>query len=171
MQLADVYELLILLFLVYAVVIGQWRWFPMKYEHYSTRTIRYIASCDTSVVGPYDDKFKMSLTRLLEHIFQKLYSSRGMTFKYIAEKLHEWEADHTYDPDLKIHCLIDEVCYNLEKRWDDYKQLRNDDRQPFNVDVSETDLPSPASTLRCNDHIDTASLYAFYYDLLRSSDG
>ncbi|MCM1234396.1 MAG: hypothetical protein NC489_30210 [Ruminococcus flavefaciens] len=168
MQLADVGKYAIVLFLVYFVAFGLWRMFPIKYEHYSLTKLRDTATRDLSVVGAYDDKFKNSLRYLLETIYQKLYFFRGDNFISTRDKLQDWCPKNTFDPDYTISSMISSVCYDLEKRWDEYKKLkRPDGTEPFNVSLEDADLPSPASTLRNNDHINTESLYTLYYELLK----
>lgn len=149
-------------FLFYIVVWGFWRMFPVKYEHYSEKKLRDIATLDLSLVGAYDDKFRYSLYKVFEQIYQKLYCHKQLSFRQTMELLHEWEKHGTYDPEFKVHLLIDSVCDDLEKRWADYKSVHTDGKEPFNVNTESMELPEPGCVLRYNDYIDIDSLYAFY---------
>lgn len=167
MQLATIGKYAVVAFLVYFVAFGMWRMFPIKYEHFADVSIRKIALRDLSVVGDYGDKFTYSLRVLYEHIFQKLYVNCGMSFQQVAKLLHEHENEFSYDPELKIHNLIDKVCYDLEKRWEAYTQLRDSSKgEPFNVQVDIQCLPKPSTVLRHNDYLDVECLHALYYKVL-----
>lgn len=166
MQLAVNAKYLIVALLFYLVVFGLWRMFPMRYIHITEQSIRSIVKKDLSIVGDYGDKFTNSLYKLLETIYQLLYSEKGYEFRRTMQLLHVWEEGNTFDPDMKIHCLIDRVCDDLEKRWAEYEKLGREGKRPYNVDLTRLDLPQPASTLRCNDHINIRSLYQFYADEL-----
>lgn len=168
MQLADACKFAIILFLGYMIVFGLWRMFPIRYEHFSELTLRDIASRDLSIVGIYDDKFVVSVYKLLENIYQKLYVYAGMSFHKTLELLCDKASEFTYDPDGKFTVAVNDVCYDLEKRWDEHKKT-NSENEPFNVDIEEWELPEPPTSLMCNDHIDIHALYALYYEVLARS--
>ena len=167
MQLATFSKYGIVLFLAYLVSFGLWRMFPIKYEHYSDVSLKDIAKMDLNIVGDYGDKFKYSLRSVFEHIYQKLYVYKNLSFRKTAELLHKGAVTFAYDPELVVHSLIDTVCEDLEKRWEAYADLRKDsEEEPFNVQIDNATLPEPSSVLRCNDHLCVEHLYALYYDTL-----
>lgn len=166
MQLAVLIKYAVVAFLVYFVAFSMWRMFPLKYEHYPLSSMSDIAKRDLSLMGDYGDKLTYSLRVLYEHIFQKLYVHCGMSFQRVAQVLHEHEEEFSYDPELIVHNLIDKVCYDLEKRWESYAQLRDNGREPFNVQVENKELPKPSTVLRFNDYLDVERLHALYYEVL-----